>query len=199
MVMESWRETAGDLTAGHGARAADGLERLLRPEFVWLGIGAVALSLPMLLARRRRPSGRRVEDVMVRGVVTVDASATVRDAAARMREANVGVLPVLEWGQVRGVVTDRDLVVRGLARGVDADTTRVAECMTDVVVCARPDWDVDEARRVMAEGRIGRLPVVDERNRLLGIVTLGSLALRASEEDETLDTAREVSRRSARA
>ncbi|MGH7264647.1 MAG: CBS domain-containing protein [Candidatus Rokuibacteriota bacterium] len=194
MTMESWRETAG-----HEARPTHGTERLVRPEVVWLGIGAIALSLPLLLARRGRPAGRRVADVMVRDIVTVDASETLRDAAGRMREANVGVLPVLEGGQVRGVITDRDLVVRGMARGVDTGTTRVSDCMTDTVVCARPDWDVDEARRVMAECQIGRLPVVDDRNRLLGIVTLGSLALRATEQDETLDAAREVSRRSARA
>lgn len=195
MAMESWREPAGYET-WQPTRA---IERFVRPELVWLAIGAIALSVPLLLARRGRPSGRRVRDVMVRDVVTVDASAPLREAAERMREANVGVLPVLEWGQVRGVITDRDLVVRGLARGVDAATTRVAECMTGPVVRAQPDWDVDEARQVMAERRIGRLPVVDERNRLLGIVTLGSLALRAAEEGETLETAREVSRRSARA
>jgi CBS domain-containing protein len=136
---------------------------------------------------------------MVRDVVTVDASATLRAAAERMREANVGVLPVIEFGQVRGVITDRDLIVRAIARGINPETTRVADCMSTSLVCARPDWDVDEARRMMADCQIGRLPVVDERNRLLGIVTLGSLALRTPEQAETLDAAREVSRRSARA
>lgn len=173
--------------------------RVVRPEYLWLGIGALALSAPLWFRRRAWRRGRRVKDVMVPDVVTVDAAATLRDAAERMREANVGVLPVIEWGQVRGVITDRDLVVRGMAQGRDPATTRVGECMTGAVVCARPEWHVEQARRAMAEGHIGRLPVIDERNRLLGIVTLGSLALRSAGETETLEAAREVSRRSARA
>ena len=183
---EAWTETA----TGRTARAV--------PGYVWLALGAAAAAVPLVLARRAGDGGRRVRDVMVRDVVTIDSSATLRDAAERMRETNVGVLPVMEWGQVRGVVTDRDLVVRGIARGADPATTRVVECMTDRIVCAGADWTVDDARAVMAKGQVGRLPVVDDRNRLLGIVTLGSLALRSRDEEDTLETAREVSRRSAR-
>jgi CBS domain-containing protein len=193
MTME--RELDRGAWAGHEATTSGGWT----PGYFWLAVGAAAAALPLAVAWRRPGAGRRVRDVMVRDVVTIDASATMRDAAERMRETNVGVLPVMEWGQVRGVVTDRDLVVRGLARGADPTTTRVAECMTGRVVCAGPDWKVDDARAVMAECQIGRLPVVDDRNRLLGIVTLGSLALRARDEEETLQAAREVSRRSARA
>jgi CBS domain-containing protein len=181
------------------AMSTGGLPRWLRAEYAWVGIGALALTLPWLLGRRGRRTGRKVKDVMVPDVVKVDAAATLREAAERMREANIGMLPVVEWGQVRGILTDRDLVVRGMARGVDPQITRVAECMSRSVVCAQPDWDIDDARRVMGEHRVGRLPVVDSHNQLLGIVTLGSLALRSPQEQETLDTAREVSRRSARA
>jgi CBS-domain-containing membrane protein len=67
------------------------------------------------------------------------------------------------------------------------------------VVSARPDWTVSDAMRVMSECQIGRLPVTDEHRRVIGIVTLGSLALRSKEEDDALETAQEVSRRSARA
>jgi CBS domain-containing protein len=140
----------------------------------------------------------RVQDVMVRDVVAVDASATLVEAAKKMREANVGVLPVMENGEVRGVLTDRDLVVRAIAREADPASTSVGDCATAGPRTARADWDVDQALTMMAEHQIGRLPVVDDRNRPVGIVTLSSLALRSCEDDEALLAAKEVSRRSAK-
>jgi CBS domain-containing protein len=165
--------------------------------YVWIVLGAVVIALPWLLAGRR---ARRVTvgDVMVRDVVSVEAGASLREAAERMREAGVGVLPVVEGGVVRGILTDRDLVVRALAQGLDPRAMRTADCMSEPVVGARPEWTVDWARQVMARSRVGRLPVMDADDHLLGIVTLGSLALRTVDGPATLEAAREVSRRSAR-
>lgn len=140
----------------------------------------------------------RVQDVMVRNVVTIDASAMLVEAAKKMREANVGVLPVIEDGQMRGVLTDRDLVVRAIAREADPASTSVGDCATTELLTAQPDWDVDEALKLMAHHQIGRLPVVDDEHRPIGIVTLSSVALRSREDDETLTAAKEVSRRSAK-
>jgi CBS domain-containing protein len=116
-----------------------------------------------------------------------------------MRDANVGVLPVVDLGKLRGIVTDRDLVVRGLANGSEPGMTAVADCASWDIVCARADSTIDEAMEVMGECRIGRLPVVDTDNRVIGIVTLSSLALRSPAQEEALETAQEVSKRSARA
>jgi CBS domain-containing protein len=166
---------------------------------MWL---AAATGLALMIVLPRKASGwlrgKKVKDVMVQSVTAIDASAPLTEAAEKMRQANVGVLPVIENGRIRGVITDRDLVIRAMARGSDPRSTRVAECQTTNVICARPEWDLQEAMDRMAEHQIGRLPVVDESDRLLGIVTLGSLALRARREDQTLETAKEVSRRSAR-
>jgi signal-transduction protein with cAMP-binding, CBS, and nucleotidyltransferase domain len=115
-----------------------------------------------------------------------------------MREANVGILPVVEDGVVCGVLTDRDLVVRAIAREVDPASTRVGECATDDPLVVRPEWDVDQAMDIMSRRQVGRLPVVDEHDRPVGIVTLSSLALRAREDVEVLSTAKNVSRRSAK-
>jgi CBS domain-containing protein len=167
------------------------------PYGAWIGVGLAASALVALIARLRRGAGC-VGDVMVRDVVTIDTSSSLQDAARRMRDANVGVLPVTEQGRLVGMITDRDLVVRAMARGADPGTT-VADCATRELVCARPDTDVEEAMEVMSECQIGRLPVVDDNNRVIGIVTLSSLALRAPREDEALQTAKEVSRRAARA
>lgn len=164
---------------------------------MWLA-AATGVALMVARARKARLRGKKVKDVMVESVTAIDAAAPLTEAAEKMRQANVGVLPVIENGRVRGVITDRDLVIRAMARGSDPRSTRVAECHTSNVVCARPDWDLQEAMNRMAQHQVGRLPVVDESDRLLGIVTLGSLALRAKRKDETLETAKEVSRRSAR-
>lgn len=167
---------------------------------LWMGMAAAVVPVVAMMVRRAgsRVAARTVEDVMIDNVVTVDSNATLCEVAQRMREGNVGVLPVLENGRLRGIVTDRDLVVRGLARGVDPRTTRVAECATEQPVAARPDWSVDAAMQTMAGSRIGRLPVVDSQNHVVGIVTLSSLALRSRNESEALHTAQAVSRRSAR-
>jgi CBS domain-containing protein len=190
-------------------RNADRFSRTLRSgevsstvpsPLIWLG-AAVAAALMLALPRAPRGwlRGKKVQDVMATSVVPIDASASLMEAAEMMRQANVGVLPVIgSDGKVNGVITDRDLVVRAMARGADARTTRVGDCQTREVVCARPEWSLAEAMERMAECQVGRLPVVDDRDRLLGIVTLGSLALRSGQEDRTLETAKEVSRRSAR-
>jgi CBS domain-containing protein len=166
---------------------------------LWLG-AAIATALMFALPRRAGGwlRGKRVKDVMVKSVTAIESSASLMEAAEKMRVANVGVLPVLQDGMVRGLITDRDLVVRAMARGADPRATRVGECQTDDVVCARPEWDLHEAMERMAAFQVGRLPVVDDGGRLLGIVTLASLALRSEQDDEMLDTAKEVSRRSAR-
>src|ERR671936_125556 len=140
----------------------------------------------------------KVEDVMVRDVVTIEPSATLYEAAERMRDANVGVLPVIEAGEVRGVLTDRDLVVRAMAGRADPFATTVAQCATPEPRCARPDWDVDKALEVMAEEQVGRLPVLDEDDHLVGMVTLSSLSLRSRAEKQALGAAKQVARRSAK-
>jgi CBS domain-containing protein len=159
--------------------------------------------------RRRRPTaavGRApavtpetlVKEIMVTDVVTITADSTLLDAARAMRDANVGMLPVMDAGRLRGVVTDRDLVVRGMAEGLEPGTIPVRECLTEQVTAASPDWGAERAMRAMAEGKLGRLPVVDHRGRVVGVVTLGSLVLRGRDREEALETAKEVSRRSAR-
>jgi CBS domain-containing protein len=168
----------------------------------WLGLALGAAALSRLARRRRRTGGSwgRIEDVMVGDVLTIEASATLTEAAQTMRDANVGVLPVTDGdGVLRGLITDRDLVVRAMARGADPTRTLVAECATRDLVCARRESPIEEALEVMGECQIGRLPVVDDDNRVIGIATLSSLALRSRDDEaEALHTAQAVSRRSAR-
>jgi CBS domain-containing protein len=170
------------------------------PLFVAVAIPAFA-GLATWFLKEREPVLRstKVKDLMVSNVVTVDPFTTIAEAARLMRDHNVGMLPVIVGTKLAGVITDRDLVVRALADGADPTLTAVAESASTEPICARPDTHLDEAMEVMAACQVGRLPVVDYDNQPVGIVTLSSLALRSREERETLHTAQEVSRRSARA
>jgi CBS domain-containing protein len=174
-----------------------------RPNSWYWFAGGLAAAIAMMVGWRRRGllpwQGRRVEDVMVRNVQTIDASMNITQAAQRMRDANVGVLPVVDAGRLRGIVTDRDLVIRGMATGVDPTSMRVSDVATHSLVAARPDWPLQKAMDTMSSHQIGRLPVIDDHDRVVGMVTLSSLALRSPQQTEALDTAKEVSRRSARA
>lgn len=151
--------------------------------------------------RQRGPAlrSKRVRDLMVRDVVAIAPSTTLTEAARLMRDHNVGMLPVIVNARLAGVITDRDLVVRALANGADPALTVVGEVASADLICARPDAELEEAMEVMAACQVGRLPVVDDDNQLVGIVTLSSLALRSREDRGTLHAAQEVSRRSARA
>ena len=147
----------------------------------------------------RAPSrGRCVADVMVTEVVCIDPTASLSDAARMMDEANVGMLPVLDDGRLLGVITDRDIVVRAISREADPVTTAVGECLSGGAIVANPDWTTEQALQTMAQAQVGRLPVLDEDGRLVGVVTLSSMAFRAPERAETLEAAQEVSRRSER-
>ena len=117
-----------------------------------------------------------VADVMTRDVRSMGPSDTVAKAAQAMDELNVGVIPVCDGDKLVGMVTDRDIVVRGVARGGDMKTTKLADVMSTNVRSAKEDQDVDEVLGQMADAQIRRLPVVDGKQRLVGIVTLGDIA-----------------------
>ena len=102
----------------------------------------------------------KVREVMVQRVVTVEPSTSLAEAAKRMREANVGILPVVEDSEVRGVITDRDVVVRAIAADADLTNMLVSECASTDPIVANPEWDVDQAMETMARAQVGRLPVV---------------------------------------
>jgi CBS domain-containing protein len=202
--LDRGREVVG-LAVDRGQQA---LNRMIGPRrspyegWAWFA-GGMAAGLAVMLGWRRAGMlpwlGRRVADVMVRNVQTIDASMNLTQAAQRMRDSNVGMLPVVEGGRLKGIVTDRDLVVRGMASGADPSSIRVADVATHSLIASRPDWPVQRAMETMATHQIGRLPVIDENDRVIGIVTLSSLALRSPQQTEALDTAKQVSRRSARA
>jgi CBS domain-containing protein len=123
-----------------------------------------------------------VREVMTRGVETIAADSTLQDAAQKMKDLDVGPLPVCEGGRLVGMLTDRDITVRSTAEGLDPWTTKVREAMTPEVVSCFADQDVSEAARLMKEKKVRRLPVLDRDRRLVGILALGDLAGDALED-----------------
>ena len=128
--------------------------------------------------------GRTVEEIMTRDPRTVNADDPVIDAARIMRDSDIGDAVVMDGGQVTGIVTDRDIVVRGVAEGIDAESTSVSDVCTTGVETIEPDASVDEALSRMREKDTRRLPVA-KNGRPVGIISLGDLAVER-EPDSTL-------------
>lgn len=117
-----------------------------------------------------------VGGVMTTAPLTVGQEQTLTDAARQMRDADVGVLIVTDGGQVRGVLTDRDIVVRAVADELDPRTTRLADVITHDLIAVSPNDDVDTAVELMRTHAVRRLPVLDGEE-LVGVVSLGDLAV----------------------
>jgi CBS domain-containing protein len=128
-----------------------------------------------------------VSDVMTRDVRTMKPTDSVVDAARCMDELNVGVIPVCDGDKLVGMVTDRDIVVRGVAQQGELKTMKLADVMSGHVRCAREADDVDQVLSEMADAQIRRMAVVDGNQKLVGIVSLGDIA--AKNPDDEVDVA----------
>jgi nucleotide-binding universal stress UspA family protein/CBS domain-containing protein len=117
-----------------------------------------------------------LKNVMTYNVKVVDPGATVHSAATLMMESEVGSLPVVDDDQLIGMLTDRDIVVRVLGKGLDSNATKVREVMTPRVVYCFVDQTIDKVERLMQEERLHRLPVLNRNDRLIGIISATDLA-----------------------
>ena len=119
---------------------------------------------------------RTIREVMTPDPITMPASASLFDAAQKMRAAGIGDVVVLEGEEVCGIVTDRDIVVRGIAEGLDPRTNTLDDICSRILTTVSPDDSIDTAVSLMREKAIRRLPVV-KRGRPVGIVSIGDLAI----------------------
>jgi CBS domain-containing protein len=118
---------------------------------------------------------------MTTGIETVRPDQHARDAARFMLQADAGSIPVTDGDRLVGMITDRDIAVRGVALGYGPDTL-VSELMTTGVVSAHANEHVEDAARKMGEAQVRRLPVIDDEERLVGIVSLGDLARQTDDQ-----------------
>lgn len=138
----------------------------------------------------------QVRDVMTKDPSCVTATATIREAAQVMQRENVGIIPVVEENQNKrllGVVTDRDIAIRAVAEGRDG-ATRVSEVMSSsrIKTCT-PNDSVDDAMNAMATEQVRRIPIVDERGALVGIVAQADIVRKAKDGASAERTVREIS------
>lgn len=132
-----------------------------------------------------------IRDVMTPNPSCVTPEDSIQNAARIMRDMDTGAVPVVENGRPVGIVTDRDIVIRGVAE--DGQLNRpVREIVTGSVVCASPDMSTREAADLMSEHQVRRLPVV-ENERLVGIVSIGDLAVKEGKDRRIGDTLQDIS------
>ncbi len=118
-----------------------------------------------------------VREIMTRHAATIGADEPLESAARKMKELGVGALPVLDRGQLAGIVTDRDLAVRAVASGADPRRMRVRDAMTPQVIACREDDDVEEAARRMEMRAVRRVMVLDREGELSGMLSVDDLVV----------------------
>ena len=134
----------------------------------------------------------KIRQAMHEGVAWVGPEAPVAELARRMRREDIGAIPVGENDRLIGMVTDRDIAIRGVANGDAVDNLTARDVMTDGIIWCRADDDIEDAAELMQSRRIRRLPVIDENRRLVGMVSLGDLS-HAADNGVTAEVARAVS------
>jgi CBS domain-containing protein len=124
----------------------------------------------------------KVREIMRNDVEIIDWDKTVFEAAERMKALNIGSIPVRKEDRLEGMITDRDIVVKGVAAGRDLGTVKVSECMTSPIVYVFDDQEAEDAAHVMEENQVRRLPILNRNKRLVGILTLTDLGRNGANE-----------------
>ncbi|MEQ1922921.1 MAG: CBS domain-containing protein [Pyrinomonadaceae bacterium] len=134
----------------------------------------------------------RASEIMTKNVRTATRDLSLRDVASMMRDGDMGAVPVVDGGKLLGIVTDRDIVVRGVANGKSANTA-IGEVMTTELFSVAPDDFVFEAIRLMGDKQVRRIPVVNPDGSLAGIIAMADIALEMEDEKEIAETLEEIS------
>jgi CBS domain-containing protein len=139
---------------------------------------------------------RRCREIMTRNPKTAARETTLREVARLMRDGDMGSLPVVEAGKLVGIVTDRDIVVRAIAEGLEA-ATPVGRVMTKEVFSVKESDFAFEAIRLMGDRQVRRVPIVNDEGELVGIIAMADVALETEDEREIAETLEEISSGSA--
>lgn len=139
---------------------------------------------------------KKCSDIMTRDVVASTSETTIMEVAQLMKEEDIGPVLIVDNEQSNtlvGIVTDRDIVLKVIAEGRDAKTTRVGDVMSKKLVTCRADDNVDVAMQSMAQFQLRRIPVVEDNMRLVGIISQADVATRANEPEKTAAVVKEIS------
>ena len=132
----------------------------------------------------------KISDVMTRDPQVIGPDEPIQAAARKMKELDVGVMPVCDGDRILGMITDRDIAIRAVADGKDPSTTKASDVMTSDVLWCFEDEDLGPVAKKMSDRQVRRMIVVDHDKKLVGIVSLGDLAI--EEEGEATETAKSV-------
>jgi CBS domain-containing protein len=139
---------------------------------------------------------KKCNEVMTKDPVCCLPNDSVAKAAELMKSGNIGSIPVIENKQSQklvGIVTDRDLALKVVAKALDAKSTKVEAVMTHKVVTCHADDDLQKAMDAMAEHQLRRIPVVDNDNTIVGIIAQADVAIRADQPEKTAEMVKEIS------
>lgn len=139
---------------------------------------------------------KKCSEVMTKDPVCCLPTDTVAVAAQSMKRDNIGPVPVVESKETQklvGIVTDRDLALKVVAEGLDAKSTKVEAVMTRKVITCRADDDLQKALDAMSEHQLRRIPVVDDDDRILGIIAQADVATRVNQPEKTAEMVKEIS------
>ena len=136
---------------------------------------------------------KNVRDVMTPDPQCVSERDSILQAARIMRDADTGIVPVVDGRKIIGLITDRDIVVRAIADGKDVNNVRVNEVMSKSVRTVREEDSVEDVLRLMSGAEIRRVPVVNQANEIVGIVSIGDLSTRTNKDDKVGRTVEQIS------
>jgi len=126
---------------------------------------------------------KAIRDIMTKDIECASPESTLQDAASAMKAHHIGSLPVCEGKRVMGIITDRDIAIRGVAEGRDPGSTKVRDCMSKDIVSVREDSDVKEAEKLMRDRQLSRLPVLNGEGNLVGYLAMARIARSESPEE----------------
>lgn len=124
----------------------------------------------------------KAKDIMTPEVKTINQEKTVYEAAQLMADHNIGSLPVSDNGNITGIVTDRDIVIRSTSKGNDPKKIKVKEVMSPRVVTCYQDQDIEELAEKMEKFRVRRIPIIDSNENLVGIISVGDISIRYNQK-----------------
>jgi CBS domain-containing protein len=145
-----------------------------------------------LFNKIRRPLVK-IESIMSRNPSHCHPDAPLTEVAAQMRDLGIGIIPVCSGKKIHGMITDRDIAIRAVANGLPLALTPVKQVMTNEVVCCFEDQDVREVAALMQDYQIRRLVVLNRRNKMTGMISLGDIAAKSHEHALCGEALREIS------
>ena len=128
----------------------------------------------------------KVRDVMHKGAVWVEPDTLLGSVARKMKREDIGAIPVGENDRLIGMVTDRDICCRAVGNGRDVKKLTARDVMTGPIVYCRTNQDINDAVRIMKKAKVRRLPVIDERHRMVGMLGLGDISAKATRTTSAL-------------